>query len=260
MVELDWLMVGLMTLNDWIVGDPLQAAGAGVADGAADDEEDDTGVAERDAAGEGDAGGAGTLIFTDTLSPNREPLDARNLHCPVWLPGGAGALIGTVKFTVAPGAVTGTGMTVDVVMSSPATRTSRYPAPHVQVPLLAMRQVLLNTSPAFTLVPSGIVTSATNAALFVHSGAEATRDALADEDGGADDATLDALEEDSLDALERAALEALEEDTAAADDADGVAAPAAWTRTVTAAESLIAPVTLCARTTMVCVPGVAFHV
>src|SRR5689334_21853578 len=81
-----------------------------------------------------------------------------------------GAVISTAISTVAPGAVTARACEVGAFICSPLMNTSEYSLVHVQVPVFFTRHTLLNDSPAPRFVLSGMVTSVTNAALFVQSG------------------------------------------------------------------------------------------
>src|SRR5512137_2839499 len=73
------------------------------------------------------------------------------------------------RSAVAPGAVSGTAIAVVVAIASPPANAKSYAVVHAQVPVFFTRQILLNAWPGTQLVPSGTVTSATNATLLVQA-------------------------------------------------------------------------------------------
>ncbi len=84
------------TLKNSIFGAPEQAAGGGPAT---------------------------TRMLTVSVSPNNMPAGSLNRHKLIKLPGVIGAVIGTLKSAVAPGAVGGTGMGVAAI-TCPFKRTN----------------------------------------------------------------------------------------------------------------------------------------
>jgi hypothetical protein len=79
----------------------------------------------------------------------------------------SGAIIPIEMSTVAPDATVSTVREIGEVapMVSPFANPTAYSDVQVQVPLFCIRQVLVNASPGSIWVPSGMVTSLTNAAL-----------------------------------------------------------------------------------------------
>ncbi len=103
------------------------------------------GVPEQPRAGAGAGAGVKetTLIFAHTVVPNGVPSGLCSRQKPCADPGVAGAVIGTSKSAVAPGAVFGTPMGVSAPILSPLTNAKVYPSPHSHVPELRSRQILL---------------------------------------------------------------------------------------------------------------------
>lgn len=104
---------------------------------------------------------ATTSTVAQIVLPKKEPFGARSRQKPVRVPSVVGAIMGTLRSTVAPGRVAGMGRTVVLAIEVPWKKTSSYPLPHVQVPELRSLQVLVKDWPGVTRVRSGIVTSVT---------------------------------------------------------------------------------------------------
>jgi hypothetical protein len=113
--------------------------------------------------------GLGTMIITVTVLPKNAPFGAFICHWPVCEPGAVGAIIATAMSTVPFGAVAVTAWGEAPLICSPPVKVSEYVLSHVQLPVFCKRHVFMNAWPALMTVPSGMVTSATNAALFIHA-------------------------------------------------------------------------------------------